>query len=324
VNKNHLLSVARRLLELESRAIEAVADRIDEQFLRALEMLEVCRGKVIVTGLGKSGIAAKKIAATLASTGAPALFLHSSEAVHGDMGVVSAGDAAICLSYSGETREVIDLIPRFKLLGVPVIAITGNRGSSLGRLADCVLDVSVESHSWPFGILPTSSNAVTVAMGDALAVALLVSRDLKEEDFAILHPGGLLGHKLLVKVKDLMHTGDALPIVKAETGMRQVLMEMTAKRLGVTCIVDSEGRLKGIITDGDLRRLLERNPNPLDLTAEEVMSCSPKTISSETLSARALHIMEDKAITSLPVVDEAGILIGMIHMHDILKLETST
>jgi len=323
MNKEHLLEVAHRLLELESEAIEVAEDRLGESFLEALSILEGCKGKVIVTGLGKSGIAAKKIAATLASTGEPALFLHSAEAVHGDMGVISAGDVAICLSYSGETRELIDLIPRLKLLGVPVIAMTGNMESSLACLADCVLNVAVPSQPWPFGIIPTASNAVTVAVGDALAVVLLVSRGVKEEDFALLHPGGLLGRRMLVKVRDLMHTGDALPVVKRDIGMRQVLMEMTGKRLGVTCVVDNDDHLIGVITDGDLRRLLEQSENPLNLTAGDVMTRSPKTILAKTLSARALHVMETHSITSMPVTDDAGKLTGLIHMHDILKLETS-
>jgi arabinose-5-phosphate isomerase len=322
MNNHNLLQIAHRLLKLESEAIHIAEERLGKPFLQALDILGECRGKVIVTGLGKSGIAAKKIAATLASTGEPALFLHAAEAVHGDMGVVSAGDVAICLSYSGETRELIDLIPRFKLLGVPVIAMTGNPASSLAGLADCVLDVSVPSQPWPFGLIPTASNAVTVAMGDALAVALLVSRGVREEDFALLHPGGLLGRRMLVKVGDLMHAGEELPVVGMKTGMRSVLMEMTAKRLGVACVVDDDMKLVGVITDGDLRRLLERSDNPLDLTAGDAMTRSPRTISAEKLSAQALHVMENHAITSLTVTDADGRLVGLIHMHDILKMET--
>ena len=317
------LHVAHHLLKLESEAINIAEDKLGESFLEALKILEECSGKVIVTGLGKSGIAAKKIAATLASTGEPALFLHAAEAVHGDMGVISAGDVAICLSYSGETHELIDLIPRLKLLGVPVIAMTGNSQSSLAGLADCVIDVAVPLHPWPFGIIPTASNAVTVAIGDALAVALLVSKDIKEEDFALLHPGGLLGRKMLVKVDDLMHTGDALPVVRMDTDMRSVLVEMTAKRLGITCVVNDEMKLEGVITDGDLRRLLERSDNPLDMSAGEAMTPTPKSITPDTLSARALHLMEKFSITSLAVTDNGGRLIGLIHMHDILRMETN-
>ena len=322
-NSGDLLEIARRVLKQEGEAIAGVSERLGEPFLRAVELLEGCRGKIIVTGLGKSGIAAKKIAATLASTGAPALFLHAAEAVHGDMGVISTGDVAVAVSYSGQTREVMELIPRFKLLGVPVMAITGNPQSTLAGLADCVLDVAIPTHPWPFGLLPTASHTASVAVGDALAVALLVSNGVREEDFALLHPAGLLGRKLLVKVDELMHTGEALPVVRPGDGMRRVLMEMTTKRLGVTCVVDGDRHLVGIITDGDLRRLLERSPNPLNLTAEEVMTRSPKWISPGTLSARALHYMENHAITSLPVADGSGVLMGIVHLHDILRLETS-
>ncbi|MDP8238698.1 MAG: KpsF/GutQ family sugar-phosphate isomerase [Candidatus Hatepunaea meridiana] len=334
MNNNHLIETAKKLLKFENEAINNVADGLGEDFINALKLLDGCQGKVIVTGLGKSGIAGKKIAATFAATGEPAFFLHSAEAIHGDMGVVSAGDVAVCLSYSGETRELIDLIPRFKRLGVPIIAMTGNTNSSLAKLANCVLDVSVPLHPWPFGIIPTSSNAATVALGDALAVALLESREIKEEDFALLHPGGLLGQKMLVKVKDLMHTGDELPIVSRDTNMKQVLMEMTAKRLGVACVITERSSklehsksdyysLDGVVTDGDLRRLFEQHSNPLDLTAAEAMTIEPKTILPDTLAASALHIMESSSITTLPVVDETGALVGLIHLHDILKLETS-
>jgi len=317
-----LLGVARRVVELELEAVGLIGERLGEPFLKALSLISRCRGKLVVTGLGKSGVAAMKIATTFSSSGAPALFLHAAEALHGELGVVTPGDTLLAVSYSGETRELNEFVPRLKMLGVSVVALTGNAASTLAGLADCVLDVSVPSHPWPFGILPTASVAATVAMGDALAVALLVSRGVSAEDFALLHPGGLIGRKLLVRVEDLMHTGAALPQVTAETGMRKVLMEMTAKLLGVACVVDDKGRLLGIITDGDLRRLLERYPNPLDLSAREAMTPNPKSISPLRLAARALHIMETHAITSLPVVDETGVVAGLIHMHDIIKMET--
>jgi arabinose-5-phosphate isomerase len=322
VSSEKLLNVARRVLELEVEAVGVVRERLGEPFLNALKILGGCSGKLVVTGLGKSGVAAMKIAATFSSSGAPALFLHSGEALHGDLGVVTPGDAAIAVSYSGETRELNELIPRLRMLGVPVVALTGNITSTLAGLADCVLDVSVPIYPWPFGILPTASVAATVAMGDALAVALLVSRGVSAEDFALLHPGGLIGRKLLVRVEDLMHTGAGLPAVTPDTGMREVLMVMTAKLLGVACVVNEKGKLLGIITDGDLRRLLERFPNPLDLHAEEAMTPNPKSISPTRLAARALHIMENHAITSLPVVDDGGVVVGLIHMHDIIKMET--
>jgi arabinose-5-phosphate isomerase len=321
-NPQQLLAIARRVIDLEGEALALLAARLGSQFLQALDSLHACKGKIIVTGLGKSGIAAKKIAATLASTGAPSLFLHSSEAIHGDMGVISAGDVAIAISYSGETAELVELVPRMRLLGVPVIALTGKPSSSLATLSDCHLDVSVPTNEWPFGLIPTASSATTVAVGDALAIALLVRRGLHEEDFALLHPGGLLGRKMLVKVRDLMHTGEALPVIPFDAGMREAVVEMTAKRLGVTCVVD-QGRLAGIITDGDLRRLLERNSNPFDFKASQVMIRNPKMTSPDILAAAALHEMESHSITSLPVVGADRELVGLIHIHDIVKLETT-
>ena len=276
-----------------------------------------------MTGLGKSGIAGKKISATLASTGAPSLFLHAAEAIHGDMGVISAGDVVISISYSGETRELIDLMPRLKLLGVIVIALTGAPKSALAKLCDLHLDISVPKYEWPFGLLPTSSNATTVAMGDALAVALLVRRNVKPEDFALLHPGGLLGRKMLVKVQDLMHRGPEMPVVTPEASMKSAIVEMTAKRLGTVCVVDQNGVLLGIFTDGDLRRLLEKLENPFTLLAREAMTTNPKSLSPDSLSAAALRIMEQHSITVLPVVDAGKKLVGIIHLHDIVKLETT-
>lgn len=317
-----LLAIARRLVMLESEALAELSSRIDFTFLQALDRLGNCSGKIVVTGLGKSGIAGKKISATLASTGAPSLFLHAAEAIHGDMGVVAPGDVVIAISYSGETKELIDLIPRFKALAVYVIAMTGSEGSTLARICDLHLNASVAKHEWPFGILPTASNAVAVALGDALAVALLARRGVVEEDFAMLHPGGLLGKKLLVKVIDLMHTGDQIPVVRPEATMKQAIMEMTAKRLGAVCVADEKGSLLGIITDGDLRRLLEKSSDFLDITASRSMIVNPKSVSPDMLSARALRIMEDHSITSLPVV-ENGALVGFIHLHDIVKMETA-
>ena len=317
-----LLEAAKRVFDLENEAVARVRERLGADFLEAVHLLQRCRGKIILAGLGKSGIAAMKIAATMTSTGAPALFLHAAEALHGDMGVVTPGDAAIAISYSGETRELVDLISRFRILDVPVIALTGNVNSTLAKQADCVLDVSVPSYPWPFGIIPTASVAATVAVGDALAVSLLISRGIREEDFALLHPGGLLGRKILVNVGELMHTGEEMPLVSPDTGMRQVLMVMTAKLLGVACVVDEHSHLLGIITDGDLRRLLERYPNTLDLTAAEAMTPAPKVITPDRLAAQALHIMETHAITVLAVLDENEAIVGVIHMHDILLLET--
>lgn len=238
------------------------------------------------------------------------------------MGVISSGDAFVAISYSGETKEVIDLVPRVRLLGVPVIAMTGKPESTLAELADAHLDVAVPSYEWPFGVLPTASNATTVGMGDALAVTLLVRRGVRAEDFASLHPGGLLGRKMLVSVESLMHTGNAMPVVGPSATLRDALVEMTAKRLGVTCIAE-DNRLLGIITDGDLRRILTRFDDPLSVSVTEIMTPNPKTSLPHSLAASAIHEMESRQITSLPVVDPDGRLVGLVHMHDIVKLETS-
>ncbi len=316
------LKIASRVITFEAEALETIVTRLDSSFTDCLNHLHQCQGKIIVTGLGKSGIAGKKIAATFASTGSPALFLHAAEAVHGDMGVISRDDVAIALSYSGETEELLSLIPRFKLLGVPVLSITGNPMSSLAKLSNSVLDVSVQSQPFPFGVIPTASYITTVAVGDALAIALLAKRGLKESDFALLHPGGLLGTKMLAKVENLMHQGDDLPIVEPGTNMKEVLLEMTAKRLGVACVVSDDGVMKGIITDGDLRRIMEKHGDPLNINAEEAMTRNPMSIVPEALAARALHEMESRSITSLPVIGHDDRLIGLIHMHDIIRLET--
>ncbi len=319
----NLLNIGKEVFQLEGEALNRTAGQLGEPFLKAVHILDKCQGKVIITGLGKSGIAGKKISATLSSTGVPALFLHAGEAGHGDLGVVSQGDVVLALSYSGETQELNDLIPRFKLLDVPVLALTGSPKSTLAEISDVLLDVSVPSYPWPYGLLPTASNAVTVAMGDALAVTLLMSRGFKESDFGALHPGGLLGRKLLVKVGNLMHRGEELPIVTANTPMREVLIEMTVKKLGVACVVDDTGCLIGIITDGDLRRLFESESDPLNCSASEAMIDNPKSTSKDLISAQVLNEMEKHSITALPVVEEDNKLIGIIHIHDLIKMETN-
>ena len=318
-----VFDIARKVFELEREALNSAASKLDHTFLDAVDLILKCKGKIIITGLGKSGIAGKKIAATFSSTGLPALFLHSGEAGHGDLGVVAAEDVILALSYSGETSELVELMPRFKILGVSVIALTGNTSSMLAETSDVILDVSVPKYPWPYGILPTASNAVTVAMGDALAIALLISRGMDAEDFASLHPGGLLGRKMLVRVGDIMHKNDAIPIVNETSYMKTALMEMTAKRLGMTCVTNNPGDLVGVVTDGDLRRLLARDNALLDKIVSEVMTENPKTIPVNMLSAKALHEMETYSITSLPVVDNENSLVGVIHMHDIIKMETN-
>lgn len=312
------LKVARRVLEAEAEAVRELTERLDERFLRALDLLEACRGRVVVTGIGKSGLVGKKIAATLASTGTPALFLHPAEGVHGDLGMVVRGDVVLAISNSGETDELLLLVPALKRLGVPLLVLTGNPRSTLAQHGDVVVDVSVREEACPLNLTPTTSTTAALAMGDALAVALLERRGIQPDDFALVHPGGSLGRRLL-RVEDLMHRGAAIPVVREATPMREVVLEMTEKRLGSTAVVDAEGRLAGIVTDGDLRRALQRDPRLSERTAREVMTRGPKTIGKGELAAKALEVMEHYAITQLLIVDASRRPEGIIHLHDILR-----
>lgn len=312
-----LLKVAERVLRIEAEGILGLVPRLDARFLRALEILRDCRGRVVVTGIGKSGIAGRKVAATLASVGTPALFLHSAEGVHGDIGMVARGDVALAISNSGETEEILTLLPAIKRLGVPLVVLTGNPNSTLARNGDVVLDVSVGVEACPMNLVPTSSTIAALAMGDALAMALLELRGVEPEDFAVVHPGGNLGRRFL-KVEDLMHVGEAVPIVSEETPMADAILEMTGKRLGATTVVDAAGRLSGIITDGDLRRALQKDRQVFRKVAREVMSLNPKTIGRSELATKALEVMERHAITQLIVVDDRRPA-GIIHLHDILR-----
>ncbi|MBI3767327.1 MAG: KpsF/GutQ family sugar-phosphate isomerase [Deltaproteobacteria bacterium] len=309
---------ARRVLGIEAAAIRALADRLDGSFVEAIELIAACAGKVVVTGMGKSGHVCRKIAATLASTGTPAFFLHAAEALHGDLGMVERKDLVLAVSNSGETEEILDLVPILEGLGLPLVAMTGVLDSTLARAADIVLDVSVAEEACPLGLAPTASTTATLAMGDALAVALLEHRGFRAEDFAALHPAGALGRKLL-KVLDVMHRGDALPRVATSTPAKDMLLEITSKRLGVTAVVDESGRLAGVVTDGDLRRALAASGDLLARTASAVMSRRPKTIAADALAAKALAIMEQHAITSLFVVDDEGRPTGVVHLHDLLR-----
>jgi arabinose-5-phosphate isomerase len=319
-NKLNLPDEARRVLLVEARAIERMASRVGESFAQAVERITCCNGRVIVTGMGKSGIVGKKIAATLASTGTPAFFLHPGEASHGDLGMVTASDVIIAISNSGETEELVELIPFIKRFGVGLIAMTGRMDSSLGTAADVVLDVSVEEEACPMGIVPTASTTATLAMGDALAVALLKQRGFNEEDFAAYHPKGALGKKLLTKVSDLMHKDMDIPLVSPDTLVVDCLMEISSKRLGMAVVVEGSGPMQGIITDGDLRRGIERfGKDFFDKMAKEVMTREPKKISSSELAAKALAVMQEHAITSIVVLDGANKPEGVIHIHDILK-----
>jgi arabinose-5-phosphate isomerase len=317
---DNILDIAKRVLKTEAEAIYALIEKLGSNFEKAVEIIYESEGRVVVTGMGKSGLVGKKIAATLASTGTPAFFLHSAEAGHGDLGMVTSNDVIIAISNSGETEEIVGLIPFLKRFNLRLISITGNPESTLSREADVTLDVSVKEEACPLGIVPTASTTATLAMGDALAVALLMKRGLKEEDFAFFHPGGSIGKKLLIKVKDLMHRGDAIPQVFIGTPMSKTVIEMSSKRLGNTLVLDNNGRVTGIVTDGDLRRGIEKWGGKLfELTAEEVMTRDPKTVSEEELAAKALSIMESYSITTLVVPDGDGRAIGIIHLHDILK-----
>lgn len=312
---------ARQVLEIESRAILDLVPRIGEAFDRALDVLMACSGRVVVTGMGKSGLIGRKISATLASTGAPSLFLHPAEAIHGDLGRVVKGDVVLALSNSGDTSELLALLPSLKRLGIPVLALTGTPGSALAQLADIHLDVSIREEACPLGLAPTASTTAALAMGDALAMALLERRGFTVDDFAVLHPGGRLGRKLL-RVEDAMHTGDDVPRVRPETPMRDVLFEMTRKRLGITTVCDADGVLRGVVSDGDLRRLMERDGySMLDRTAVDCMSRGPVTIARRELATVALRLMEERKITSIVVTTEQGVVEGIVHLHDLWKTQ---
>lgn len=309
---------ARRVLEIEGNAVLALAGRLDGAFERAVELLLRTTGKVVVTGLGKSGIIGRKIAATLASTGTPAFFLHAGEGVHGDLGMVVKGDSVISISNSGETREILGMLPLFKRFGLPHVALTGNPRSALAKNADVVLDVSVREEACPLALAPTASTTATLAMGDALALVLMERRGFREKDFAFLHPAGSLGRRLL-RVADLMHRGSEMPLVGDEAQLREAISEMTAKRLGTTGVVNGAGALVGILTDGDLRRILERRGATLDVPAREVMTPNPKTIGENALGAEAVAMMERYSITALFIVDARKRPQGILHLHDLLK-----
>jgi len=316
-----VLDQAKDVFRKEANAILSLIDRVNEDFIRAVTLLQSCTGKVIVTGIGKSGIISQKIASTLSCSGTPALFLHPAEGIHGDIGMVSKNDVVIAVSNSGETDELLKILPVIKRLGIKLIVVTGNPESLLSKSGDAVLDLGVQEEACPLGLIPTTSTAAAMAMGDALALALLESRGFKEEDFAALHPGGALGRKLLLRVEDVMHVREALPLVSEHDPMQVALIEMSSKRLGVTGVVTEQGELAGIITDGDLRRGLERKKNLLSLTVQDVMTRNPRTIEKEALAAQALQMMEQYSITSLFIVAASGLKKpeGIIHLHDLLK-----
>ena len=314
------LKRGRQVLEIEANAILALIDRLDHRFEQAVALLDRCQGRVVVTGMGKSGIIGRKIAATLASIGVPSVFLHPAEGIHGDLGMVSRGDLVIALSNSGETEELLKILPAIKRLGVPMISLTGNIESMLAKNSDVVLDVSVKEEACPLDLAPTASTTATLALGDALAMALLEHKGVKPEDFARYHPGGALGKRLLLTVEEVMHGDKAIPTVSPTAPLRDVIVEISSKKLGVTTVVDDAGRLRGVITDGDLRRLLGKGGDDLlDRPAEAVMSPHPKVISRTALAAEAVGLMERHSITVLIVTDVEQRVEGVVHLHDLLK-----
>jgi arabinose-5-phosphate isomerase len=313
-------SLARRVLQMEAAAITALIDRLDETFDRAVRMLYDCQGRVIATGMGKSGIISRKIAATLASTGTSAFFLHPAEATHGDLGVIQQNDVLLAISHSGETPEILRLLEAIRRIGARIIAITGNPASTLALAADVALDCQVPEEACPLNLVPTASTTAALAMGDALCMTLLVEKGFREEDFAKIHPGGKLGKKLM-RVDQLMHGGTNAPIVRIETPMKDVLYEISSKGLGMTCVVDAQSRLVGVITDGDLRRYMADNSRLLEMAAGDVMTRRPIVIDPSTLAAQALLILEQRKITSLVVGDKDQTVAGVLHLHDLWRTE---
>lgn len=319
MNEPELLRLARAVIETEAEAVAGLAARIDASFARACRHMLECEGRVVVLGMGKSGHIGSKIAATLASTGTPAFFVHPGEASHGDLGMITPKDAVLAISNSGETGEILTILPLIKRLGVPLIAMTGNPASTLARAATVHIDVSVPQEACPLGLAPTASTTATLAMGDALAIALLEARGFTAEDFARTHPGGRLGRRLLLLIRDIMHTGEAVPQVRAGTLLRDALVEMTRKGLGMTAVVDGEERVLGIYTDGDLRRTLDRGVDVHTTPIEAVMTRNCKTVGPELLAAEALQIMEAHKINALLVVEDGDRLVGALNMHDLLR-----
>jgi arabinose-5-phosphate isomerase len=313
-----VLETAKRVLAAEGRAVLDLIERLDERFVRAVEMLGECRGRVVVTGMGKSGVIARKIASTMASGGVPSLFLHPAEGVHGDLGMIAAEDVVVALSNTGETEEIVALLPYIKRLGIGLIALSGNPVSTLAQRSDVVLDVSVEAEACEVGPLPTASTTAALAMGDALAVALIERKGFHQDDFTILHPAAGLGRRLIT-VGELMHSGEAVPRVLETTPLKDIIYEISSKKLGMTTVVNPDGQLRGIVTDGDLRRLMERRDDLHLVVAADFMSPNPKVVEREALATRALKVMEDHAITALLVVDAEGRVDGVIHLHDILR-----
>lgn len=317
------IEIGKRVLTIEARAIEDLIGRLDKEFAKAVDTLFECNGRVVVTGMGKSGLIGKKISATFASTGTPSFFLHPAEGIHGDIGMVMRDDVILAISNSGETDEIVALLPTFKRMNLRLICLTGKSNSTLSRNSDVSLDVSVKEEACPMNLVPTASTTVTLAMGDALAIALLEKRGFKEDDFALFHPGGALGRRLLLKVENIMHRNPDVPSIREDSLMKDVICEMTSRKLGMTTVVDCNNKFSGIVTDGDLRRLLERwtgnEKDMFKLTAKEVMTKNPKTIAKDSLAVSAVQLMEKYSITSLVILNEDRTVEGVIHLHDLLR-----
>ncbi len=318
-NESSDIKKARRVIRMEAEAVAALEGKINESFQKAIDIIFQCKGRVVVTGMGKSGIIARKMVSTMNSTGTASIFLHPSDAVHGDLGMVRNDDVVICISKSGDTQEIRLLLPMFKRIGVPIISMVGNMNSHLALHSDVPLDISVKEEACPLNLAPTTSTTVMLAMGDALAVTLLEKNNFTADDFAMFHPGGNLGKRLLLKIEELAFTGNQMPTISLNASLNEAILEMTTKRLGATCVVDANGILAGIITDGDLRRLLQKTTNVSDLSAEQVMSKNPKTIRKGTLASIALHEMEQHSITQLIVVDNERKPYGVVHLHDLVR-----
>ena len=319
--KIDVIKEAKKVLRIESEAIDRLMNRIGREFVEAVDVVLDTRGKVVVTGIGKSGLVGQKIASTMASTGTPAYYLHPSEGAHGDLGILGKEDIVIAISNSGESEEVLKIVPFVRRLGIRLIAIVGVRTSTLAKGADIVIHVPVEKEACPFGLAPTASTTAELAIGDAMAVTLLLRRGFTKDDFALFHPGGAIGKKLLTRIEDLMHTGAGMPSVYRDTKMKDVLVEITSKRMGLTGVYDRKGRLAGVVTDGDLRRALEKYTNLLEKSASDIMTLNPKRIERHALAVKALNIMETFSITSLFVTENGDRErpIGVVHLHDILK-----
>ena len=320
MDKEEILNLGRKVIKIEGDAVLALSNLLDDNFILACEKIFSSKGRVVLTGMGKSGLIARKIVATLNSTGTPSIFMHPTDALHGDLGMVRREDVVIIISKSGNTEELMDLVFMLKRMNIPIIAMVGNVQSKIAKESDFILNVSVTEEACPYDLAPTASTTVALAMGDAIAISLLEMRGFTADDFALLHPAGSLGKRLSLKISEIMYKGNDIPIVSMDTSLKDTILEMTSKRLGMTCVIDKEGKLAGIVTDGDLRRLLEKKLEIKDLTASDLMSKNPKTIREFYLASFALQRMENYKITALIVVDEKDKPIGVIHLHDLVKL----